>query len=433
MIDTLLSNLLSNSDALFYALIGSALFGLTLQPGLARRYHINLPAAYIAIGALSVGVGFPQISPFGSELQAKIITHASEMIVIVSLTAAGLAIDLKAGWKRWNATWRLLGIAMPLTVLALIFLGQWSGLGLAAAVLLGAALAPTDPVLARSVQVGAPGEEEDATRITLTAEAGLNDGLAFPFVWAAIALALGSFEWSEFLLKDVAYKVGVGIVIGWGVGRLVSSLVFSRMGDAANERSNPLVVMLAATFLAYGVTEFCHAYGFLAVFIAARSSRHHDKDAEVRESDDNAYVREAHQEADQIEGVLMVLLLLWFGSFVAAELWYLWQWSDLLIALTLLLIVRPLAGWLSLLGYGCDTKEKLKIAFFGIRGMGTIFYIAYAQTHANFEEIDVVWRIAGLCILISILMHETLAGWLFKRSQIAIPTGNVDKDENYSV
>lgn len=429
MIDTLLSN----SDALFYSLIGSALFGLTLQPALARRYHINLPAIYIAIGALSVGVGFPQISPFGSDLQAKIITHASEMIVIVSLTAAGLAIDLKAGWRRWNATWRLLGIAMPLTILALVLLGQWSGLGLAAAVLLGAALAPTDPVLARSVQVGGPGEEEDAPRITLTAEAGLNDGLAFPFVWAAIALALGTFEWSDFLLKDVLYKVGLGIVIGWAVGRLVSLLVFSKMGDAANERSNPLIVMLAATFLAYGLTEFCHAYGFLAVFIAARSARHHDRDSEVRESDDHAYVQEAHQEADQIEGVLMVLLLLWFGSFVAAELWYQWQWSDLMIALMLLLIVRPLAGWLALIGYGCNAKEKLKIAFFGIRGMGTIFYIAYAQTHAPFDEIEAVWRIAGLCILISILMHETLAGWLFNRSRVAIPTGRTDQDDNYSV
>lgn len=429
MIDTLLSN----SDALLYALIGSALFGLTLQPALARRYHINMPAVYIALGAVSIGVGFPHISPFGSELQAKIITHASEMIVIVSLTAAGLAIDLKGGWKRWNATWRLLGIAMPLTVLVLVLLGQWSGLGLAAAVLLGAALAPTDPVLARSVQVGGPGEGEDPTRITLTAEAGLNDGLAFPFVWAAIALALGTFNWGEFLLKDVTYKVGLGIVIGWGVGRLVSVLVFSKMGDAANDRNNPLIVMLAATFLAYGVTEFCHAYGFLAVFVAARSSRHHDKDAEIRKSDENAYVRKAHQEADQFESLLMVLLLLWFGSFVAAELWYQWRWSDLFIALTLLLIVRPLVGWLSLLGYGCETKEKLKIAFFGIRGMGTIFYIAYAQTHAPFEQIEAVWRIAGLCILISILMHETLAGWLFNRSRVAIPTGRANPDENYQV
>ncbi|MGB6317092.1 MAG: hypothetical protein WBG08_00530, partial [Litorimonas sp.] len=126
--------LLSNPVASFYALIGLALFGLTLQPGIARRYNINLPAVYIALGAVATLLGFPYISPLNSELQAQIVTHASELIVIVSLTAAGLAIDLKAGWTRWNATWRLLGVAMPLTILALVFLGQWAGLGLAGAV-----------------------------------------------------------------------------------------------------------------------------------------------------------------------------------------------------------------------------------------------------------------------------------------------------------
>ncbi|WP_298913021.1 cation:proton antiporter [uncultured Algimonas sp.] len=429
----MIETILSNPIACFYAVIGFALFGLTLQPGLARRYHVNLPAVYIALGAVVTLLGFPHISPLGSELQANIITHASELIVIVSLTAAGLAIDLKAGWRRWNATWRLLGIAMPLTILALIFLGQWAGLGLAGAVLLGASLAPTDPVLARSVQVGGPGEEEDPTRIALTAEAGLNDGLAFPFVWAAIALAAGSFDWTGFLTYDVLYRVGMGVAIGWGVGWVISRLVFSKVGDATNERSNPLIVMLAATFLAYGLAEFVHAYGFLSVFIAARSGRRHDQDAEIRGHDDEAYATEAHESADQFEGILMVLLLLWFGTFVAAELWHQWRWSDLLIAIALLFVVRPIAGWLALTGMHCAASERFKIAFFGIRGMGTIFYIAYAQTHAPFDDIDAVWRIAGLCILISVLMHESLAGWLFNRSKVAIPAGGTTDADTHKV
>jgi NhaP-type Na+/H+ or K+/H+ antiporter len=353
--------------------------------------------------------------------------------VIVSLTAAGLAIDLKAGWRRWNATWRLLGIAMPLTILALVFLGQWAGLGLAGAVLLGASLAPTDPVLARSVQVGGPGKDEDPTRVALTAEAGLNDGLAFPFVWAAIALAAGTFDWGSFLAYDVVYRVGLGIAIGWGVGWLITRVVFSRLGDAANDRSAPLIVMLAATFLAYGLAEFAHAYGFLSVFIAARSGRRHDIDSEVRDRGDEAYAAEAHESADQFEGILMVILLLWFGSFVAAELWYQWRWTDLVIALALLLVVRPLAGWIAMTGYGAAPKERFKMAFFGIRGMGTIFYIAYGQTHAAFDDIDAVWRIAGLCILISVLMHESLAGWLFNRTKVAIPAGQAKPDDTYSV
>lgn len=413
--------LLSNPVACVYALIGFALIGLSLQPGLARRYHINLPIIYIALGAIATVLGFPYISPLNTELQAQIITHASELIVIISLTAAGLAIDLKAGWQRWNATWRLLGIAMPLTIIALIFLGQWAGLGLAGALLLGAALAPTDPVLARSVQVGGPGEKEDPTRIALTSEAGLNDGLAFPFVWAAIAVSLGTFSWGEFLAYDVAYRVGLGIAIGWGAGWLITRILFSKFGDAKNERSAPLIVMLAGTFIAYGLAEFLHAYGFLSVFIAARSGRRHSP--KENEADKPDYASEAHESADQFEGIMMVLLLLWFGTFVAAELWNQWRWSDLVIALGLILIIRPAVGLLAMIGLDYSFKERFKMSFFGIRGMGTIFYIAYAQTHGAFDNIDAVWRIAGLCILLSVLMHESLAGWLFNRSRVGIPAG----------
>lgn len=429
----MIDSLLSNPVASVYALIGFALFGLTLQPALARRYHINFPAVYIALGAVATMLGFPHLSPLSSELEAKVITHASELIVIVSLTAAGLAIDLKAGWKRWNATWRLLGVAMPLTILALMGLGHWAGLGLAGTVLLGAALAPTDPVLARSVQVEGPGGDEDPTRIALTSEAGLNDGLAFPFVWAAIALAAGTFNWMEFLAYDTLYRVTAGIAIGWGVGWVVTRLIVSKFGDAANDRSSPLIVVLAATLVAYGLAEFVHAYGFLSVFIAARSGRRNDQDAKVRQSGDRAYAREAHTSADQFESILMVVLLLWFGSFVAAELWHQWCWTDLVIALTLLLIVRPLAGWIAMLGYDGSKTERFKMAFFGIRGMGTIFYIAYAQTHAQFNDIDAVWRIAGLCILISVLMHESLAGWLFNKSRVAIPAGGAEPDDHHPV
>ena len=417
----LLDTLLSNPTGSIYAVVGLALFGLTLQPTLARRYHINLPALYIGIGILAALIGAPVISPFGPDLMAKVLTHASEIIVIVSLTGAGLAIDTQFGWRRWNASIRLLGVAMPLTIAALYVMGMWAGLSVGAALLLGAALAPTDPVLARTVQVGGPGEGEDTTSVGLTGEAGLNDGLAFPFVWAAIAVAAGTFEWGSFLSYDVLYRIVVGVAIGWGVGWLIARFVFSKMGDGRNERSHPLIIVLAATFTAYGLAEVLHAYGFLSVFVAARAGRTSRKDPDMEDAPEESYTNRAHEEADQFEGVMMVLLLLWFGTFVGAELWHMWTWTDLAIALALLLVVRPVAGWLALLGHGAPPRERFKMAFFGIRGMGTIFYIAYAQTHMPdglaFPDIDAVWRIAGLCILISVLMHETLSGIMFNRSR----------------
>ena len=105
---------------------------------------------------------------------------------------AGLKLDRPVSWRGWESSWRLLGIAMPLTIAGIAFLG-WTilGLGIGAALLLGAVLAPTDPVLASDIQVGPPQSgKEDEVRFALTSEAGLNDGAAFPFVYLAIAIAL---------------------------------------------------------------------------------------------------------------------------------------------------------------------------------------------------------------------------------------------------
>ena len=395
--------------ALFYILIGAAFLGLTLKPSFSHRFFYNIPAFYLAVGAVSVGIGLPYINPLRSDTDLKIIEHASELIVLISLAGAGLAIDVRAGWARWQATWRLLGITMPLTILSIALLGMYAGgLGLAAAVLLGAVLAPTDPVLARSVQVGPPGSSgEHGVRGSLTAEAGINDALAFPFVWLAILLLADppdlSMAWDWFSY-DVIYRIGVGFVIGIIAGKGLSRLIFSSIGDAGTSRSNPALVLLAAVCLSYGIAEFLGGYGFLSVFIAARAGRV-SGDGE----DADSYEQASHRSADQLESILLALLLLWFGSFIAHSLWALWTWTDLFIALAILLIVRPIAGYAPMIGMTVPRGDKAKIAFFGIRGMGTIFYLSFAQNHGEFAEIERVWSIAGLTILLSILIHGCLA------------------------
>ena len=151
----------------------------------------------------------------------------TEFVVIVALMGAGLKLDRPLGWHSWLITWRLIGVAMPITIAAIALLGWgWLGLDLASALLLGAALAPTDPVLASDVQVGPPKSgEEDEVRFALTSEAGLNDGLSFPFVYLAIAVSLsqvtGKFWFREWLLVDVVWKLAAGIGVGWLVGRLM--------------------------------------------------------------------------------------------------------------------------------------------------------------------------------------------------------------------
>ncbi|MGB3556853.1 MAG: cation:proton antiporter [Jannaschia sp.] len=406
---------------LIYTVIGLALFGLTLQPALARYRLFNLPVIYVAVGALFGGFTITQIDPLEGGWQSAVIEHASELIVIISLAGAGLAIDTAGSWRNWNPTWRMLAVTMPLTMTAVALMGHgWLGLTLPAALLLAASLAPTDPVLARSVQVSPPGQKETEMEVALTAEAGLNDGLAFPFVYLAIHAAtlgvaqmVGGENWIwNWLAFDLVYRVAMGVIVGYGTGWLISRIVFSPIGDGAHGAWNAVVVILSATMISYGVTEALDGYGFLAVFCAVRAGR-----SNTRGTEHEGYEKYVHHGAEQLEAILLALLLLWLGTFVASGALVGLRWEEVGFALILILVVRPLAGLLGLLGHQCHRLQRMSVAFFGIRGMGSVFYIAYAQNHADFADIDAVWRIAMVTIVASIVIHGYAANFFLSSDQ----------------
>ena len=401
---------------LIYSVIGVALFGLTLQPALSRYKLFNLPLLYVILGTFFGGFAMAVIDPLGAKIETKIVEHASELIVIISLAGAGLAIDTKGSWRGWNPTWRLLILCMPLTIAGVAFLSHtWLGLGIPAALLLAAALAPTDPVLARSVQVSPPGQHEGPVEVALTAEAGMNDGLAFPFVYLAVhAATYGVAQMTEgeawlwgWLAFDLVYRVAAGIVVGYGIGWVTSRVIFSPIGDGANGAWNAVVVILAATCLSYGLTEAVDGYGFLAVFFAVRAGR-----ASTRGTEHEGYEKFVHHGAEQLEAIMLALLLLWLGTFIGSGALAGVRWQEVAFALVLIFLLRPAAGYLSLIGHDFDRAGRWQVAFFGIRGMGSVFYIAYAQSHVDFEGIDAVWRIAAITILASIFIHGYAANYL---------------------
>ena len=408
-----------DSRDVVYTTVGFALMGLTLQPALARYKIFNLPLFYVAFGALLGWLGVVTIDPVAGGWQTKVIEHASELIVIISLAGAGLAIDTVASWRNWQPTWRLLAITMPVTILAVAVMGYgWLGLGLPAALLLAASLAPTDPVLARSVQVSPPGREEDEMEVALTAEAGLNDGLAFPFVYLAIhAASIGASQmfsgeawfWS-WLTFDFFYRVAMGIVAGIAVGYGISKLIFSPIGDGSQGAWNAVVVLLSSTLISYGLAEAVDGYGFLAVFCAARAGR-----LGTRGTEKESYDKFVHHGAEQLEAILLALLLLWLGTFVGAGALTGLQWREVGFALVLILILRPAAGLAAMVFVDCERMSRRNVAFFGIRGMGSVFYIAYAQSHADFVGIDIVWRIAAVTIILSILIHGYAANLVLEK------------------
>ena len=404
--------------------------GLTLAVTLERwlaRYWLSLPILYVAVGfaVWSLPLGLPHFNPTVDGFDAITLEYATEFIVIASLMAAGIAIDRPVSWANWRQIWPLLLIAMPLTIAAVALLGWWAlGLAPASAILLGAALAPTDPVLARSVQVGPPGEDQrHDVRFSLTVEAGLNDGFAFPFTYLAIAAvgmtALG--DWTlEWAALDLVWRIVAGCAVGYAVGRIGAWYVFEREADApiedideaSDEAENPSystsegLIVLGTLLLAYGLAELAEGYGFLAVFVGAVTARQRENRSR--------YHKISHHFIDQIEQIVLVAVLFGFGAMLASGVLSALTWPAALVGLALIFVIRPISGLLAEANCALPMIGKLAVAFLGVRGMGSIYYLAYGQNNANFAQIDLLWATVSFAILVSIIVHGVVSGPLIR-------------------
>ena len=416
---------------LIYVVLGFALFGTVALKRLLERLRLPLPVVYIALGyaLFKLPLGLGAVRPVQSELHGVVVEYVTEFAVIVSLLAAGLSIDRPFSIRPrdsrrcgWLQVWPLLGITMPVTIIALAAAGHYLlGLGLGGALLLGAVLSPTDPVLARSVQVGPPGQgSRDDVRFNLTVEAGLNDGLAFPFTYLAMAVAAatatgGGFgevllEWVGF---DVAWRCLAGVGVGLVVGRLTSAIMFSASAEqTAGVHRAMGVVIFGTLFAAYGVAEMIEGYGFLAVFVGAVTVRQCEPDTE------RPY--HAHSFVHQVEQIVLVALLLGIGGLVASGTLDALTPMGALVGGGAVILLRPLAGWLALLGplsHGLPRLGRSIVAFSGIRGLGTLYYLAYATNHGSFEGAETVLAVSLFAILVSVVVHGTTVPYLVRRAE----------------
>jgi len=368
-----------------------------------RRLPLSLPIVCIGLGAAIFSL--PQVTLVPLPIRYPEITERlSEFVVIIALTGAGLKLDRIFSWRKWGITWRLIAITMPLSIAAITYIaGAWMGLSWTVALLLGASLAPTDPVLAADVQVGPPKSgEEDEVRFGLTSEAGMNDGAAFPFVHLAIALALaastGEPWFTKWLTYNVLWEIGAGIGAGYVIGRVFGWLTFHVPAETKLAKTGDGLIALSATFVSYGLTELIHCYGFLAVFVTALTFRHAHRDHDFQ--------LEMHALTEQVERIAMMILLLLFGGALVSGLLAPLQWVDVVAAVVILLVVRPVSGLIGMLGHKADWQERLTLSFFGIRGVGSVYYLAYGLKHMeNVPGADRLWAIVGVIILMSILMH----------------------------
>jgi len=393
--------------ALGILFLGLAVFAAVGALSQQEERAFSASLIYLGLGALAAGaitlLGLDWVDPIED---STLVEHVTELAILVALFSAGLKVDRALRFREWVSVARMLGIALPLTIAAVAALGMGLlGLSLGAAIILGAALAPTDPVLAGDIGIGPPGDKvEHEPNFTITAEAGLNDGLAFPFVLLGAVILEGS-SGVEWALADVVYGVVVGVMLGAGTGVLLARSVFFLRDRGLVSAELDAFVAIAAILALYGVTETAGAYGFLAVFVGGLAGRNYEREHEVN--------RRVHDASELVEkfGELAVILLL--GSMLTLEGLGEPGWAGWGLVLLLIFVVRPVAANLGLLGSRMDRPgERAFVAWFGVRGAGSLYYVAVAVglgVLSDAEAATVVWTaIAG--ILVSIVVHGITAG-----------------------
>jgi sodium/hydrogen antiporter len=395
--------------------VGLAVFAAVGALSHQHERAFSASLIYLLLGAgAAVVIAALDVSWIDPVDHATLIEHLAEGALVIALFSAGLKLDRPLRVRDWTTVARLLLVAMPITIGAVALLGgALLGLSTAAALLLGAALAPTDPVLAGDIGVGPPGDEDEhEPNFALTAEAGLNDGLAAPFVLAGVFAAEQSGGgWAlEWLAADVVYAIACGLLVGAGVGTLAAwSVKRLRTRDMLAAEFDGFHA-IAAALVTYGVAELLAGYGFLAVFAGGVAFRRYEHDHEVN--------MPVHEGAERIEKLLELAVILLLGSMLTVAGLETPGWEGWLVAVLLLVAVRPAACLISLVGSRMDhPEEKAFVAWFGVRGVGTLYYAALIVSTgalAGAEQQLVVWTCTA-AVLISIVVHGVTAGPSMRR------------------
>ena len=383
--------------------IGLLLLTVTLGSGWIQRLPLSYSIIYLVVGVLlgTQGWGLVQVKP-----DAQFLERLTEMVVIVSVFGCGLKINRPLKRESWQSTIRLIGLLMPLSILAITAVGYYGlSLGWGAAVLLGAILAPTDPVLASEVQLGDV-SDKDEVRFALTSEGGLNDSLAFPFVYFGIYAFKDPDlnNWfKNWVAIDLLWAIAMGIVMGILVAKAVVKIdgVLQKIRKADDLMED--FVALSIIFLTYSLTELVNGYGFLGVFVAGLVIQR------------SYYTQQEKRMAqleftERIEKLLEVTAIVILGTILLFAPMLKYAGQSLVIAGLIFFVIRPLAVWLSMLGSNMAKETTSLMGWFGIRGVGSIYYLTYALGEGLEGEPgeQISWIVYSVVVL-SVVLHGVTA------------------------
>ena len=422
-------------------IVGFVLIAMTMGGSVIGRLPLSAAMLYLGIGMAigPWGLGVLKLDPFKNVL---LLERLTEVAVLVSLFTAGMKLELPFSDKRWRIPVQLASVSMLVTVAAVTAIGVFvMGMSPGAAVLLGAILAPTDPVLASDVQVANPGDR-DRLRFGLTGEGGLNDGTAFPFVMLGLGLLglheLGEWAWRWWTI-DVLWSVAGGLGLGYALGVLVGRAILYLRVRHREALGSDEFIALGLIALTYGLAIVCHTYGFLAVFAAGlalrRIDRHGDTpspspavtaavqahikppaDIELQASQTEAPVTmmtAVQRFNTQLESFAEVAIVLAVGALLARVHF---DWTVMWFVPLLFLVIRPVAVYVGVLGTGIHGQQRRLMAWFGIRGIGSIYYLLYAIRHNIHRDLaEQLLSLTIAVVVVSVIAHGISVTPLMKK------------------
>ncbi|WP_394208624.1 cation:proton antiporter [Pseudomonas putida] len=423
----------------WFAMLGMVLLLLALSSSYLRWMPVTSSVVCLALGIAlgSSGLGFLHLDVSKS---SEWMEHLTEVAVLFSLFFSGLKLRLPLRDRRWLAAFYLAGPVMMMCIGGVTLVLHY-GLHLewGVSVLIGAILAPTDPVLATLVQV-ADAQDEDPVRFSLSGEAGLNDGVAFPFVILGLFLQQNTGQaWlADWLMKDMLWAVTASLLLGYWMGRGLGKLtLFLRLRNDDSTVSPNDYLALALIALAYVLAESIQAYGFLAVFAAGLGLRqaevHTSSGPQQPAAEHLVQPLVGHQHVapelavtgdvkglgdSQVAAGIMLGDMLAFGSLIerAMEVFLVtllgvvliehWDWRALLVAGALFLLIRPFSIALFPIRGLVDIRQRGLLGWFGIRGIGSFYYLFHALNHGLLPGYAVLSTNLVLSVVaLSILLH----------------------------
>jgi NhaP-type Na+/H+ or K+/H+ antiporter len=413
------------STPLWLLLVGGLLLFMALTTSKLKRLPVTSAIVYLAVGLL-VGPTVLNLFHFNPLKQSALLEVLTEAAVLISLFSAGVKMPAPVTFKRWRTPVLLATVSMAASVgMVAAFSYYVFGLPLGACILLGAIVAPTDPVLATDVQIRHPGDQ-DELRFSLTCEAGMNDGSAFPFVMLGMGL-LGLHEVGEtgmrWILLDVLWATLAGIAVGVVSGILLARLIWKIRGQRQSREMMDDFLGLGLIGVVYGLSVLIDAWGFLAVFFAAVALHQTElKLAGIVKPDPQtthplasgvagpgvaeppAIVSEGSLVfKEHLERLSEVLLILLVGGMLFIDSW---SWRAVGFAVFLFVVVRPVSVLLGMLGSGASWRMRGLIGWFGVRGIGSLYYLMYVIQHGLPQPLALqLIQLTLVVVTLSIVAH----------------------------